>query len=133
VVLVDDSVPFINAVIRFLQGRYSGEVVVIGTATSGEGALYQAATLRPQIIVIDLRMPGMTGFEVIPRLRSMFPETGIIALTHLDDEENRRRALAAGADEFVSKIATGTDLLPAIRRVSKRQSARDADDPRVEE
>lgn len=94
-------------------------------AASGEEALAKAATLRPHVILIDLGMPGISGLEAIFRLKSMFPQSGISALTGLDGEAQRQRALAAGADEFVSKIATGTELLPAIRRVTKRQHPRE--------
>jgi DNA-binding NarL/FixJ family response regulator len=79
---------------RFGSGRhgggvsYSSEVAVIGTATSGEEALAKAATRRPQVILIDLGTPRMSGLEAISRLKSMFPQTGIIALTELDGEDH---------------------------------------------
>ncbi|MBI2951942.1 response regulator transcription factor [bacterium] len=117
VLLVDDSPLFLDIATRFLQEEYRGEVVVVGVAGGGEEALAQAQLLQPQVILIDLNMPGMSGLEAIPRLREALPEAGIIALTLLDGEAYRQAALAAGADGFVSKPNMGADLLPAIRRV----------------
>ena len=117
VLLVDDSAVFLRRVTCFLQEDCQGEVVVVGTASSGQEALTQAQELRPQVILIDLRMPGMGGLEAIPRLRAMLPGAGIIAMTLHDLDVYREAALAAGADEFVPKRALLTDLLPVIRRV----------------
>ncbi len=117
VLLVDDSLLFLDIATRFLQEEYRDEVVVVGAAGGGEEALAQAQLLQPQVILIDLNMPGMSGLEAIPRLREALPDAGIIALTLLDAEAYRQAALAAGADGFVSKPNMGADLLPAIRRV----------------
>jgi len=115
--LVDDSPILLRSVTDFLE-QYD-ELVVVGTASSGEEALAQAEELRPQVILIDLRMPGMGGLEAIPRLRAMLPGAGIIAMTLHDVDVYREAALAAGADEFLVKKALGTELLPAIRRVAQ--------------
>ena len=117
VMLVDDSPILLRSVTDFLE-QYD-ELVVVGTASSGEEALAQAEELRPQVILIDLRMPGMGGLEAIPRLRAMLPGAGIIAMTLHDVDVYREAALAAGADEFLVKKALGTELLPAIRRVAQ--------------
>ena len=115
VLLVDDHEAFLRVATEFLQRHQ--ELVVVGTARGGEEALAQAQELRPQVILIDLRMPGLNGMATIPRLRVMLPEVGIIALTLLDPNTYRRAALAAGADDFVAKANLATELLPAIRRV----------------
>jgi DNA-binding NarL/FixJ family response regulator len=113
--LVDDSAILLRRIADFLE-QYD-EPVVIGTATNGEEALAQAEELRPQVILIDLRMPVLSGLEAIPHLRAMLPEAGIIAMFLLDIDQYRQAALAAGADEFLVKKALVTDLLPAIGRV----------------
>jgi DNA-binding NarL/FixJ family response regulator len=117
VLLVDDHEPFLRVATDFLQRHH--ELVVVGTAREGEEALAQAQALHPQIILLDLNMPGLNGLETIPRLRVMLPEAGIIALTLLDVNIYRKPALAAGADDFVAKASLTTDLLPAIRRVAQ--------------
>ena len=120
VLLVDDSAVFLGRVTCFLQEDCQGEVVVVGTARSGEEALTQAQQLRPQVILIDLRMPGMGGLKAIPRLRVMLPEVGIIAMTLHDIDVYRQAALAAGADEFLVKKALVSELMPAIRRMVRQ-------------
>jgi DNA-binding NarL/FixJ family response regulator len=122
VLLVDDNPTFLRIATRFLQEHYRDEVVVVGTAGGGQEALIKARDLRPQVILLDLAMPDLPGLEAIPRLRAALPEVGIIALTVHNSNGYRQAALAAGADEFVSKANLSTDLLPAIRRVMKRET-----------
>jgi DNA-binding NarL/FixJ family response regulator len=122
VLLVDDNPTFLRIATRFLQEHYRDEVVVVGTAGGGQEALIKARDLRPQVILLDLAMPDLPGLEAIPRLRAALPEMGIIALTVHNSNGYRQAALAAGADEFVSKANLSTDLLPAIRRVMKRET-----------
>jgi DNA-binding NarL/FixJ family response regulator len=115
--LVDDSATFLRLVSRFLSEQYPDEVVIVGVADGGEAGLAQAHALRPDIVLIDLVMPGLPGLKAIPLLRAALPNLNIIALTLMEPNGYRQAALAAGADEFVSKATLATDLLPAIRRV----------------
>lgn len=117
VLLVDDNSTFLRLAARYLEAHGQNEVVIVGKARGGKEALVQAQELRPQVVLLDLAMPDLPGLEVIPRLRAMRPEVGIIALTVMGNEFYRDAALAAGADDFVSKTAMSTELLPAIRRV----------------
>lgn len=117
VLLVDDEPTFLRIATLFLQTHYSKEVDVIGTASSGEECLAQAQTLAPDVILLDLSMPGLSGLQTIPLLRIMFPEMGIIALTLNDAEVYRKAVVAAGGNDLVSKATMHTDLMPAIRKV----------------
>jgi two-component system invasion response regulator UvrY len=117
VLLVDDHEPFLRAAADFLRRHH--ELAVVGVLHGGQEALAQAQDLRPHVILIDLNMPGLNGLETISRLRVMLPEVGIIALTLLAPNAYRQAALAAGADDFVSKANLTSDLLPAIRRVAQ--------------
>jgi len=117
VLLVDDHEAFLHIATEFLQRH--DELTVVGVARGGQEALILAPDLRPQVILVDLNMPGLGGLEIIPRLRAMLPEAGIVALTLLDPRVYRRAALAAGADDFVPKANLSTELLPAIRRVAQ--------------
>ena len=117
VLLVDDSAVVLRVVGGFLEEQE--DLLVVGTASSGEEALIKAPDLQPQVVLIDLSMPGMGGLEAIPRLRAMLPGAGIIAMTLDDIDVYREAALAAGADEFLVKKALITELLPAIRRVAQ--------------
>jgi DNA-binding NarL/FixJ family response regulator len=115
ILLVDDNQTFLDVLTEFLQRQH--ELVVVGAALSGQEALAQAQGLRPQVVLIDLEMPGLTGLKTIPHLRAILPAAGIIALAMLNDSVYRQTALAAGADDFALKSTLVADLLPAIRRV----------------
>jgi DNA-binding NarL/FixJ family response regulator len=117
ILLVDDNPSFLRIATRFLQEH--DDVVVVGTAGGGEEALALAEDQQPDIVLIDLAMPGLSGLATIPLLRIVLPEVGIIALTVLDTNGYRQAALAAGANDFVPKANLDTDLLPAIRRVAQ--------------
>jgi len=117
VLLVDDHEAFLRVATEFLQRH--DDLTVVGVARGGEEALAQAQNLKPEVVLIDLHMPGLSGLETIPLLRAMLPEVSIIALTLLDPKVFRQAALAAGADDFVPKANLSTELLPAIRRVAQ--------------
>ncbi|MBN1888964.1 MAG: response regulator transcription factor [Thermoflexales bacterium] len=114
VMLVDDSPTFLHLAKQFLEAHE--DVTVIGVANGGEQALAQAAQLQPHIVLVDLAMHDIPGLQVIPRLRNMLPEAGIIALTVMNTDGFRQAALKAGADSFVPKGAMRKDLLPTIRQ-----------------
>ena len=117
--LVDDNSTLLQIMTRFLQ-QYD-DVTVVGTLNGDQESLAQVQSLRPQVVVIDLGTPGLTRLETIAHLRAMMPEVGIIATSLLSANGYRLAALAAGADDFVSKRNLSTDLLPAIRRVVSSQ------------
>jgi len=117
VLLVDDNPNFLRIATRFLQQH--DDIVVVGAAGGGREALALARELQPDIVLIDLAMPGLSGLETIPRLRAMLPGVGIIALTMLDTNSYRQAALEAHANDFVPKASLDTDLLPAIRQVAQ--------------
>lgn len=115
--LVDDNPTFLRILSDFL-GEEEG-ILLVGMAGSGEEALEKAKELRPQVILLDLFMPGLGGLSAIPRLRSMMPDVAIIVLTVLDAKAYREAALAAGADDFVAKANLHTDLIPAIQQLTQ--------------
>lgn len=127
VMLVDDDPTFLKIVIHQMRMHHDDELDIIGIATSGEESIDEARLLAPEIVLMDLNMPGQGGLWAIPRLRTLFPKTPVIALTFNDGEETRRAVLAAGGADLVSKVAWKTALIPAIRRaVASREP-----DPRV--
>lgn len=108
-----------------MQEQGHDDVIVVGAAGGGEKGLIQAQEQRPDIVLLDLRMPGLSGLETIPLLRSMLPDVGIIALTLWRANGYREAALAAGADDFLSKFVLNTDLLPAIRPVAQSKGSQE--------
>ncbi len=115
VLLVDDNQNFVRAAVEFLQRRQ--ELLLVGTTDGSEQALVQASILKPQVILIDLEIPGLTASETIPRLREMLPGVSIVALTLLDRRAYGNAALSAGAHAVVSKARLVSDLIPAIHRL----------------
>jgi len=115
ILLVDDNPAFLRSATFFLE--QCGGVVVAGVVTDGQQVLAQVQDLEPDIVLLDLVMPGMTGWRVIACLRAERSEIGIIAMSVWEIDSYREAALEAGADEFVSKAVIGTELLPAIWRV----------------
>lgn len=122
VLLVDDSAVFLESLLSFLRQYKNLEVV--GKAFSAKQAIRLATILRPQIVLLDLTMPDMSGMDAIPCLRSALPGVGIIILSLHNLERHRTGALAAGADEVVHKWTLSAELMPAIGRVAKAADMR---------
>ena len=116
--LVDDSPIFLKAAALFLEEQCGREVLIAGTASDGAEGLRQAQTLHPHVVVLDLHMAGMSGLDVIPKLRATLPDVRIIVLTQLEGDEYRHAVLARGADAFVAKTTMEHDLPTAIRQVT---------------
>lgn len=114
--LVDDSARWLTSLETFLETQPWIEVV--GTARDGSPALGLIETLRPELIILDVRMPGMNGFEVAPLIRERFPEVRILMSS--GDPALRDACLACGAHGFVAKGATECELVPEILRLFSR-------------
>ena len=114
-VLIEDNPVFLGLLTAFLEQGQEEALRVVGAARTGEEGVELVDRLAPQGAVVDLRLPAMTGFEVIARVRARHPDLAVVAITQAEPEEFRTAALAAGADEFVPKEHVHTDLLPAIR------------------
>ena len=119
VMLVDDDPAFLQVVVASLQTHHQDQLDIVGTAQSSEECILQAQVLAPEVVLMDLNMPGRGGLWAIPLLRILFPETRVIALTHNDGAVSRRAVLAVGGTDLVSKSAWQTDLIPAIQRALK--------------
>jgi len=117
ILIVDDDSPTRETLTTLLaDGSY--ELV---TATNGTEALTIAPELLPDLILLDVMMPVVDGFEVCRRLRadSRLAEVPIIMLTALDDRASRLRGLEAGADDFLSKPFDGSELRTRVRTITR--------------
>lgn len=112
VLLIDDSPAFLAAAGTFLSGFSA--VAVIGTASSGEAGVSVERFLLPDMVLMDLSMPGVGGLEATRRIKSAANPPRVVILTLHDADAYRAAALAAGADGFISKARLATDLLPLI-------------------
>jgi CheY-like chemotaxis protein len=115
VLVVDDDQDTIDSLAMLL--RHWGHDVQV--SRGGEAALRQAEILRPQLLLVDLAMPGMDGLQFARHLRSLpaFSKTPLIAVTGLSDPTHRQHAAEAGFDDFVVKPYTMTRLLEVLARV----------------
>ncbi|MFF5013130.1 response regulator [Streptomyces sp. NPDC001165] len=102
------------------------DIEVIGEAGSAEQALVRVPALRPQVAVLDVRLPDGDGVSVCRELRSRMPELSCLMLTSFDDEEALLDAIMAGASGYVLKQIQGSDLVSAVRTVAAGQSLLDA-------
>jgi DNA-binding NarL/FixJ family response regulator len=119
VMLVDDDPSFLRITEKLLKTRYSDKIDVVGTAKSGEECLTLAQLLAPEVVLIDLHMPGIGGLGTIPLLHILFPQTHVIALSSDEGDRPRRLVLAAGGQDLISKCSVRTHLFPAIQRAMK--------------
>jgi DNA-binding NarL/FixJ family response regulator len=110
VLLVDDS----DFILERATATLSQECEIVGTVKDGPAALEAVRALRPDVIVLDISMPGMSGFEVIGRLRRAGWMTPIVFLTVHDDERTVRATQEAGAIGFVVKTQLPSDLGIAV-------------------
>ena len=102
------------------------DLTVVGQAATAEQALVRIPALRPQVAVLDVRLPDGDGVSVCRELRSRMPELACLMLTSFDDEEALLDAIMAGASGYVLKQISGTDLVSAVRTVASGQSMLDA-------
>jgi DNA-binding NarL/FixJ family response regulator len=119
--LVDDQ----PAVRRGLRMRLAleSDFVVAGEAEDGVSALALMSELRPDLVLIDAQMPRMDGIIATVALRAAFPEAAVVILSLHDDIATRKQAAAAGATAFLSKQATDTALVEALRQAVKHHQA----------
>ncbi|HZC30281.1 MAG TPA: response regulator transcription factor [Gaiellaceae bacterium] len=116
VVLADDHA-VVRAGLRLLLEREPG-VVVLAEAATAQAAVDYATELRPDIVLMDVTMPGESGIDAIPRLFAAAPGTKVVVLSMHDDPMYVHGAFAAGASGYVLKDAADTELVAAIRDVA---------------
>ena len=115
VVLADDHVLVRNGIKAMLES--DAEIEVIGEANNGAEALEVARNLKPDILILDIRMPQMTGLEAAARLRQVAPDTKAVILSMHDSEEYVLEALDAGAYGYLLKDTDKPEFLKALRQV----------------
>jgi len=108
VVLVDDSPRFLSMLERALGS--DPRVTVVGQAHSGQEALTQVSRLQPDLVILDLAMPGMNGIEATRRMKAHEGAPRVIMLTLYDTPQHRTAALEAGVDHFICKAELRTQL-----------------------
>ena len=113
IVLADDH-PVVRSGLRMLL-EAEPDLEVVSEAGDTDGAARAVLGHKPDVIVLDLNMPGGSSLEAIPRMSTDSPETAVVVLTMQDDPEFAREALRAGSRGYVLKQSAGTELVQAIR------------------
>jgi len=116
-ILIADDHPLVRSGLRALF-LTAGDMEVVGEAATGEAAVTLAASLQPDVIVMDLRMPGMNGIEATRRIVQAHPQMRILVVTLFEDDDSVFAALRVGARGYILKDASEDEVLRAIRAVS---------------
>jgi DNA-binding NarL/FixJ family response regulator len=116
-VLIADDHPVFRFGLRTLL-KADPEVEIVGEATTGHEAIAQASELQPDVILMDLNMPGLNGIEAIKHILAAQAQVRILVLTMFDDDDSVLAAMRVGARGYLLKGAEGEEMLRAIRVVS---------------
>jgi len=119
-ILIADDHALIRRSLRSLLLTHSNWAVC-GEAIDGQDAIDKARELRPDVVLLDVTMPGMTGLEAAPIIRREVPDSQVVIVTQHDSAELSRRATAVGAQGFVVKSEITRDLMPAIEAAGERR------------
>jgi DNA-binding NarL/FixJ family response regulator len=119
VLIADDHGMVRTGLVEMLSGS---EVEVVGTASTGKQAVQLTEKLKPDVVLLDIRLPEMDGLEVLERIRQRHPQIKVVILTNYDNPTYMARAAALGASDFLLKSASRDELLAALRAAAAGQS-----------
>jgi DNA-binding NarL/FixJ family response regulator len=125
-VLISDDHDILREGLVSLIGRRH-DISVVGEAANAGECLERAAELEPDVIIMDIQMPGLSPFEACEQLKARRPEMKVIVLSMYDDYEYVDKALKVGADGYLVKKVAGAELVDAIRRVNRGERVFSAD------
>ena len=117
ILLADDHAILRDGIRALLSDE--ADLQVVGEAENGRQALEQARTLHPDIVIMDIGMPLLSGLEATKHIRREVPESRVLILTMHQNDEYLAQVLAAGASGYVLKDAAGRELVLAIRQVAR--------------
>jgi len=121
VLLADDHAVVRKGIRQFLEE--ANDITVVAEAEDGAEAMLLVETHQPDVAVLDIRMPEMTGTEVTRRIKDRFPQVRVLVLTAYDDDPYVFALLQAGADGYVLKTAGGDELVRAVHTVHQGNTA----------
>lgn len=120
IVVADDQAIVRDGLVTVL--RLVPGLEVVAEAADGEAAVARTSELRPDVVLMDLRMPGLDGVGATAKITADFPETAVLVLTTFADDASILRALTAGARGYLTKDAGRAELAAAVRAVARGQS-----------
>lgn len=117
ILVADDHALLREGIIAIL--KLHDDVEVVGEASDGMDAIQKALKLKPDIVLMDIAMPGLGGLEATVEIKKTAPNIKILVLSQYDDREYVSRLIKAGVSGYILKHAVGTDLLSSIRAVAR--------------
>lgn len=120
-VLIADDHVFYREGVRALLSNVP-EVEVVGEANNGEEAIAQANNLQPNVILMDLKMPGMNGIDATRKINEVYPNIGVLVITMFDDDDSVFAAMRAGARGYLLKDADKDEVVRAIVAVERGEA-----------
>ena len=117
IILADDHTLFRDAIAKMLAAE--ADIEVVGEAADAAAAVTLADSLRPDIVLMDLGMPGTSSFEATRQIKQARPETKILFLSMYDDEDYLTRAMDSGASGYLLKDAPAQELIAAVRAITR--------------
>ena len=120
ILIADDHTLFRNGLLALLNSIPDAEVV--GEASTGEEGIARAATLQPDVILMDIQMPVVNGIEATRHILHTSPHIGILILTMFEDDDSVFAAMRAGARSYILKGADKVEMLKAIRAVASGEA-----------
>lgn len=119
-ILLAEDHALVRAGIRSLLEQQP-DMEVVGEAANGQEAIQEVQTLRPDVVIMDIAMPGITGLEATRQIKATFPNVRILTLTMHEDERYFFQSIHAGASGFIVKGALPEEFLVAVRAVAEKQ------------
>jgi len=120
-ILIADDHPMVRRGIKLVLENQK-KWLVCGEASTGAEAVKQVTTLKPDLVIMDISMPGMNGLQAIQEIQNVDPDTGILVLTMHDSKQILHRAIQAGARGYVLKSDSESNLLQALEAVWDRKA-----------
>ncbi len=120
VLIVDDHLIVREGLRLILEGE--DDFLVVGEAADGAEAVRQVAALTPDVVLMDLRMPGMDGIEALGHIGAEFPDVAVVVLTTFNEDDLVLRALSGGARGYLMKDASRETLLDAVRAAARGET-----------
>jgi two-component system response regulator DegU len=119
ILVVDDHQIFRESLRQIIEGRKDMEVVA--EADNGSSAIKQVQKFKPDIVIMDIRMPVVDGIDATRRIKSKYPEIKIIALSSHSDRSYVEKMMQAGASDYMSKICSPNELIKCVFDVWSRE------------
>jgi two-component system, NarL family, invasion response regulator UvrY len=115
VLVVDDNHVVRGLICKILRSQ--GDIQIVCEASDGEEAVRQVRDHRPDVVLLDITMPVMNGFDAARCIKHEFPSTLILMVSQSDTAACAKAAIAAGASGYVEKSNASTELIPALRKI----------------